>query len=109
MEKTLFYHHGTVPGEDMAKATAKLGKVPSRNAEWFDGVEKGVGKVVVDDGAKTEAIRAAYKKAGVPVLTVKEFAEGKEVKVEVQAEKPFNPDADREPAPGKKQGATKEK
>ncbi|RVD58866.1 hypothetical protein EN866_19500 [Mesorhizobium sp. M2D.F.Ca.ET.223.01.1.1] len=130
--KTAFYHHGASPAADIAEALVASGKsVVGRNANYFNEREtEKFGRIVVDKGANTDAIRAAYKAAGVDVVDIDAFLKEKgaapaapapsktaPAAAPAPAAKPaakggkkpadFNPDAPRGNAkPGKKQGET---
>lgn len=93
MDKVGFYHHGTIPNKDDAKLLDGK-KVQRRNALHFRRNElEAFDAVVVDEGEMTKAIKAAYAARKTPVLTPKEFADGKMPKAAPVESAPFNPDA----------------
>ena len=99
-----FYHHGHLPKQKDAEVVNEVGmKVFSRNAATFKSNEKeAFDRVVVDQGANTDAILAAYKDKA---QTLEDFAKnppkGDVAKAMVKA---FDPDKPVEKAAPKKQG-----
>ncbi len=75
-----FYQHNSVTETEVAEAISATGeKVVARNANYFNGNElEKFERVIVDDGQNTDAIKAAYKEAGVEVVSLDQFlAKGK--------------------------------
>jgi hypothetical protein len=104
MDKVGFYHHGTLPGEEDAKLLEGK-KVQRRNALHFRRNElETFDAVVVDEGEMTKAIKAAYGARKTPVLTPKQFADGKMPKAAAAEPAPFDPDAPVGETKGKAQG-----
>lgn len=105
-----FYQHGSTTEAGVAEAISALGvKVNFRNALYFNEREtEKFDRVVVDEGKNTDAVRTAYKAAGVSVSTVDEFIADQQKQptpLPKKPETPLNPDQPRAGRkPGKKQG-----